>query len=222
MFFVHTLPVKKILIYILIDPRTDEIRYVGKTEQSLSARINAHMQDKCKCHRVNWLNELKQEGLKPRAVVLTQIEIFDEEGERIWQNEEMWWIRKLKEMGARLTNNTIGGDGVTGLPLETRQRMRMTWVGRKHKPETIQKLKEARAKRVTSEETKRKMSESQKGRKITWTAKIAESNRKLTKQEADEILRRLKNGEKVTDIAKEKNMHRTSISKIKKGTYFIH
>ena len=50
-------------IYILVDPRTDEIRYVGKTNQRLEWRISAHMQSKEPCHRTHWLNELKALGL---------------------------------------------------------------------------------------------------------------------------------------------------------------
>jgi len=213
--------VKTIHIYILIDPRTDEIRYVGKTEQSINARINGHMQDNTPCHRVHWLNELKREGLKPRAAILVTIDLFEPFDENTWKIEEKYWIRKLKQMGARLTNNTIGGDGVVGLPAEARQRMRLTWLGRKHKPETIEKLKIARAKRVTSEETKRKMSESQKGRKITWGDALSKANRKITEKGAQEIKRRIENGELVTAIANELKIHRTTISKIKAGTYFM-
>ena len=212
---------KTIHIYILIDPRTDEIRYVGKTEQSINARINGHMQDTAKCHRVHWLNELKQLGLKPRAAILATIDLFEPFDEETWKIEEKYWIGKLRQMGARLTNNTIGGDGTSGLPLETRQRMRLTWLGRKHKPETIEKLKIARAKRIITPETRDKMSKSQTGRKITWKDKIGESNRKLTQADANEIIERIKNGEKVATIAKEKNMHRTSISKVKARTYFL-
>jgi len=212
---------KTIQIYILIDPRTDEIRYVGKTEQTLSARLNAHMQDKGKCHRVNWLNELKALGLKPRVVTLVTIDLFDDQGDKIWQSEERYWIKRLKSMGARLTNNTIGGDGVCGLPPEIRAKMRLTWLGRKHKPETIEKLKIARAKRVMTDETKKKMSASQKGRKITWIDAIAKANRKIDEKTAMEIETRIKQGEKVTDIARELGIHRTTISKIKAGTYFI-
>lgn len=206
---------EKTTIYVLVDPRTDEIRYVGKTTQSLKARIGAHLQDKCNCHRVHWLNELKREGLRPLAKPIAEME-----GAWPWRQEERWWIRKLRFLGARLTNNTSGGDGVQDLPAETRERMRRVWLGRKHKPESILKLKAARALRVTSDETRAKMSRSQSGRKITWGDEIAASIRKLTPEGAAFVKLRLDVGERVTDLAKELGMHCTSISKIKMGTYF--
>jgi len=203
------------IIYFLVDPRTDEIRYVGKTNQKLEARITSHMRDKENSHKVHWLNQLKPLGLRPRGAILS----FVNEGE-CWKEQEIYWIAKLKEMGARLTNNTIGGDGVSGVTGASKERMMATWRGRKHNPETIQKLKIARAKRVTSEETRRKMSETRKGRKITWGDALSKANRKITEQGAQEIKRRIEQGELVTAIANELKIHRTTISKIKAGTYF--
>jgi len=205
----------KTIIYFLVDPRTNEIRYVGKTNQKLEARITSHMRDKENSYKVHWLNQLKAEGLRPRGEILCYVN--DDE---CWKEKEIYWIAEMKRMGARLTNNTIGGDGVSGVTGESKKRMLATWKGRKHSPETIEKLKAARAKRVTSEETRRKMSQSQKGRKITWVDAIAEANRKLSKEKAAWIKKRIKSGEKVITIARELGIHRTTISKIKSGTYF--
>jgi len=206
---------RRTIIYFLVDPRTDEIRYVGKTEQKLEARITSHMRDRENSHKVHWLNQLRKENLRPRGVILSVVN----DGE-CWKEAERYWIAKLKEMGARLTNNTIGGDGVSGVSGPSKERMLATWRGRKHSPETIEKLKIARAKRITSEETKAKMSRSQKGRKITWADALSNAVRKLNREQAQQICERIKNGERVTAIAKELGMHRTSISKIKMGTYF--
>lgn len=203
-------------IYLLIDPRTDEIRYVGKTTQVIESRITAHLRDASPCHRVHWLNELKREGLRPKYVIVAECH-----GDWPWQNEERGWIRMLKHLGARLVNDTSGGDGVADLPPETREKMRRIWLGRKHTPETLAKLRAARARRVTTEETRAKMSASQKGRRITWGEAISEATRKLGADEAAQIKFRLECGEKVCDLAKEFGMHRTSISKIKMGTYFV-
>ena len=206
---------EKTLIYLLADPRTSEIRYVGKTTQELSVRITGHMRDNSNSHKVHWLKQLKELGLRPIGVVISEIE-----GEWPWQAEECYWIARLKAMGARLTNNTIGGDGVSGVTGEAKERMLATWRGRKHSPETIEKLKIARRKRITTQETREKMSRTRKGRAITWKSKIAEANRKMTPEKATEIKQRLDSGEKVKDLALEFGMHRTSISKIKMGTYF--
>ena len=204
-----------IVIYALLDPRTDEPRYVGKTNQTLSARINAHMQDRSACHRVHWMAELARYGLKPYAEVLEDVG-----SGRPWQQAEREWIASFKSAGFNLTNNTDGGDGVCGLPPETREKMRQTWIGRKHKPETLAKLRAARALRVTTDATRAKHSSSMRGRVITWGDKIAVSIRKLNQAQAKRISDRIAAGELVTDLAEEYGMHRTSISKIKAGTYF--
>lgn len=206
-----------IVIYTLNDPRTNQIRYVGKTNQKFSYRLCAHMQDKGKCHRVNWINELKALGLKP---VIKQLEIVRGDN---WQERERYWIKKFRQLGFNLTNNTSGGDGVCGLPKETRERMRMTWLGRKHSPETIAKLIYVRGlKRFRHKaSSKLKMSKIMKGRKILWVDKIAEANRKLTKEQAENVKLRLEQGELGKDLAIEFGLHRTSISKVKMGTYFL-
>lgn len=207
---------KSTIIYCLVDPRNGEPRYVGKTVQELEVRVNCHMQDKSNCHRVHWLNELKREGLKPDYFIIEEIE-----GAWPWQESERFWIGYFKRSGFKLTNNTSGGDGVPNLPPETRARMRLTWLGKKHKPETIEKLRACRPNYKHSEETKARMSASQKGRKILWIDKIAKSLRKITTEQAEAIKQRLLNGERVTAIAKELSIHRTTISKIKMGTYFL-
>lgn len=216
MFFVLIYRMGKISIYALKDPRTDKIRYVGKTNQSLKARISAHFMDKCKCLRTQWMSELKSLGLRPVFIILESLEAGTP-----WQDREIYWIAKMRSIGADLTNSTSGGEGVPNLPKETRERMRKTWLGRKHTPESIMELKKARALRVFTDETRAKMSKSQTGRKITWIGKIAEANRKIDKETHDLIIKRIHAGEKVCELAKEYKMHRTSISKIKSGTYFV-
>lgn len=44
----------------------------------------------------------------------------------------------------------------------------LTWTGRKHSEQSKEKIKAARAKQIITDETRAKMSNSQKGRKITW------------------------------------------------------
>ena len=202
-------------IYGLIDPDSQQIRYIGKSIRPLQ-RLQNHMNERSNCHRSHWLQNLKARGLMPELVILEEIR-----GEWPWQEAERYWIARAKSLGWPLVNNTVGGDGVEGLPPETRRRMAKVWVGRKHRPETLQKLRIARRARTTSEETRKKMSASQTGRKITWTAKIAEQNRKLTIDEVEAIKLRIKSGEKVKDVAKALGLHRTTLSRITTGTYFM-
>lgn len=201
-------------IYALVDPETDEVRYIGKTNQLLSARLGAHLLERANCHRCHWIAQLAARELKPRIEVLETIE-----GLMPWQPSEIFWIAWAQRNGARLTNNTSGGDGVPNLPAATRERMRNVWLGRKHSEETLQKLRVARRSRVTTDATKLKMSATMKGRKITWTDKISEANRKIDVAQLETIKARIAAGELVKDIAVEFGVHRTTISKIKMGKY---
>lgn len=205
-----------VYIYGLKDPETDLIRYIGKSIRPVE-RLGNHMsQQPTMCHRSHWLQSLKRRGLQPELVILERIE-----GAWPWQESERFWIKYARQHGWPLTNNTDGGDGVDGLPPETRARMAAVWRGRKHRPESIEKLKIARRLRVTKDSTRAKMSATMKGRVITWGDKLSEANRKLSAEQEADVLQRLNAGEKVTHIAAELGMHRASISKIKKGTYRV-
>ena len=58
-----------------------------------------------------------------------------------------------------------------------------------------------------------------KNREITWGDKISETLRKLSQEDQQDIINRLNNGELVKNLAEEYGVHRTTISKIKKGVY---
>jgi len=202
-----------IYIYALIDPDSKKIRYIGKSIRP-KQRLDNQMNDVSGCHRSHWLQQLKSQGKRPYQIILQELD--DSEN---WQEWEISWIRHGKNAGWPLTNNTDGGDGVCNLPYETRQKMAKTWLGRKHKPETIEKLKIARLLRTTSDETRIKHSLAMKGRKITWKDKIAIANRKISDDDIKKIKSRLDAGEKGVNLSIEYKVHRTTISKIKMGTY---
>lgn len=202
-----------IYIYALIDPDTRKIRYIGKSIRP-KERLGNQMNESSNCHRSHWLRNLRNHGKRPHQIILQELD--DSEP---WQEWEKAWIRHGREVGWPLTNNTDGGDGVDGLPEETRKRMSKVWIGRKHKPETIEKLKIARSKRITSDATRKKHSASMKGRVITWADKIGNANRKLTDQDIFDIEQMLFHGIKVIDISKHYGVHRTTISKVKTGKY---
>lgn len=95
----------KTYIYILQDPSTDEVRYVGKSKNP-HRRYLSHLwqKPKVKYHSYYWIQKLLKNGIKP---ILT---IIDEtEGDWIWL--EQYWIEQFKQWGANLTNITSGGDG---------------------------------------------------------------------------------------------------------------
>lgn len=207
---------KPVYIYGLRDPETHLIRYIGKAENP-KARLSGHLRDKANCHRVHWIQGLLARGLKPEVVIIEKIE-----GEWPWQESERHWIDYGRRNGWDLTNNTDGGDGVCGLPAETRSRMRKTWLGRKHTPESLLRIGAASRGRHHTPEHKERMRNLMRGRKITWLSKVAAGLRKITPEQAESIKARVKAGEMVKDLAAEFKVDRTTISKINTGKYFRH
>lgn len=205
--------VQWVYIYGLIDPVTDEVRYIGKSIRPYQ-RLQNHMNEVSRCYRSHWLQGLKAKGMKPRLLILDRL-CPDQD----WQDCERHWIATGREMDWPLTNNTDGGDGVCGLPAATRERMRQTWLGRKHRPESLIKIGMASRGRVKSEASKAAMREKMKGRKITWIDKVSAANSKLSDQDQADILEALSSGALVKDLAKQYGVHRTTISKVKMGQY---
>lgn len=106
-------------IYALIDPRTREMKYVGKSF-SLKTRFNQHRLSKGKSAKSVWISELKSQGLEPQICIL-------EQGEGDSNVAEIKWIQKLRAEGHVLTNATKGGDqwrlqsnGLSGLRADFR------------------------------------------------------------------------------------------------------
>lgn len=95
-------------IYVLIDPRTNMIRYVGKAN-NVTQRYQAHLNRarKHQIHKKNWIEQLKREGLKPIIEVIDVVPIAD------WIFWETYWISQVKTWGFDLINYTSGGDGCT-------------------------------------------------------------------------------------------------------------
>ena len=97
--------IQKYNIYKLIEPNTEEIRYIGITFTTLKKRLGGHMNDKSNNHKCNWINKLKKNNTKPIIELI-------EEGENTFEytsNREIYWIAYYKEKGANLTNSTTGG-----------------------------------------------------------------------------------------------------------------
>ena len=55
----------KYTIYKLIDPITNEIRYIGLTFNELKQRLKSHCSEKSKSHKSNWIQSLRNKGLRP-------------------------------------------------------------------------------------------------------------------------------------------------------------
>jgi hypothetical protein len=124
-------------IYGLIDPRTDEIRYVGKTTRGLH-RVLAHgksigVTKEKHTHKYRWIRSLKELGLSYKWSILEIVENVVSIDDR-----ERFWISHGRDSGWNLTNATDGGDGARHSP-EVLARMAAKKRGKKQSPETIAK-----------------------------------------------------------------------------------
>lgn len=101
------------ITYQLLDPRTGETRYVGRTtERNLRNRKCCHgltgRVDGGKHYR-NWKRKLGSLGLRPVFDILAQ-----QESESDNLAAEQWAIAVARGLGCRLVNGTDGGDGALG------------------------------------------------------------------------------------------------------------
>ena len=92
-------------IYVLIDPRTEEIRYVGKTSAKLSRRLSQHTRARAHNRHDAWVTCLRERDLRPH------IELVQEVPDDFWQEAERYWIAYYRSIGCNLVNGTDGGEG---------------------------------------------------------------------------------------------------------------
>lgn len=100
-------------IYGLIDPRSGELRYVGKTSASPWNRADRHVREARaghRTHRHNWLRQLLVVGLRP------DVEVLEVHGTpEALAEAERHFIAYFRSVGCNLTNLTDGGEGTAGL-----------------------------------------------------------------------------------------------------------
>jgi group I intron endonuclease len=146
----------KVFIYILIDPQSKQIRYVGKTTD-INRRLRRHISERFlhDSYKDRWIRKLIDNNFLPQIEVIDVVSKFD------WGYWEKFYISYFKYIGCDLTNGTVGGDE----PPTTK--------GRKHTIES--KLKMSNTKRgkpipwlnnglKRTEEHKKNISKSCKGR----------------------------------------------------------
>lgn len=115
------------MIYGLRDPRTDELRYIGKTERDPGERLDQHIrgakQRKTLCHR--WIMSLPH---YPRICIL-------EDEPKDLEQAEKDWIARCRAAGVRLTNGTDGGTG-GAMVGEALEKMRKSKTGQPRSAQT--------------------------------------------------------------------------------------
>src|SRR5712675_2161734 len=122
----------RFLIYGLSDPRTGQLRYIGKSCRGLKrARSHAYpgylSRDRTYCG--NWIRSLQAEGKKYNIVV---VQILPDS--ELLAEAESFWIGYFRRLGAPLTNLTNGGEGCSGrkMSAETREKLRLANIGNKN------------------------------------------------------------------------------------------
>jgi len=163
----------------LIDYHYNDWYYVGKTSSTISSRFNSHTyacrKNKTKHHKT-W-NKSISEGNQPEIVILEEV------NENELNDLEQWYISYFKSIGVKLTNLTLGGDGLQGhifsnehkLKISQNRKGKSNWTleginkikmanSKPRSEEFKEKIKQIRTGTNWDEETKKKISESNKGK----------------------------------------------------------
>lgn len=96
-------------VYCLVDP---EVRYIGVTKHPLQHRLREHFfeaKDKPNSHKGRWITKMLREGSKISIVLIARVRVEE------WQDVERTLIAEFRRKGARLINQTDGGEGARGL-----------------------------------------------------------------------------------------------------------
>lgn len=132
----------------------DNIRYIGKTKESLKKRLAGHitlaksnlLKRYSHNYTSNWIN--KELSLNNTII----IKELDETSDLDWEYLERYWISQFKHWGFSLTNLTKGGDGNKG----------------QHFSEDSNKLRSQKLKGIPRpKEVKDKISKSNKGKVLS-------------------------------------------------------
>lgn len=85
--------------YVLVDPFTDEPRYVGKTHEGLEKRMYFHTLKETYLPSSKWIHEVLRKGGMPIAHELETVDINSDT-----QSVERFWVQYFRYLGADLTN----------------------------------------------------------------------------------------------------------------------
>jgi hypothetical protein len=162
-------------IYALRDPESFQIRYIGKTTQSLQYRLMYHIRDSRKYNHYNasWIKGLTKRGLKPIITLVQTCPVVT------LNTQEIFWIKVCKDY-CRLTNLTDGGDGNNGQFRSNESKKRTS--------DTLKR--KIKAGLITYDvERCKKISESHKGKTISLETREKLRNVNLGKKQSLETVR---------------------------------
>ena len=151
-----------VFIYTLSDPRTNEVRYVGKTvnpKKRFHEHVSPIKEQREGTYKRRWTAALRADGLKPTISIIDRIENSNDED---WQCRERFWISHYRRIGARLTNLDSGGLNGKKMSEESKEKCRLIHLGKKRTPEAREKMRVAQLGKKRSLESRIKQSEANK------------------------------------------------------------
>ncbi len=160
------------IIYTLSDPRTGEVRYIGKTKRSLKYRLAQHLRESLKpsgsTKKKNWIRQLIYINLLPVIEELDCISPINE-----WQSVEQYWIAQFKSWGFNLTNMTTGGDGNQNqiMSPEAHIKRSQSLKGKPRPEEVRKKISESHKGKIISKDTREKLRLRNLGKKYSEDTK---------------------------------------------------
>lgn len=89
-------------IYALKDPTTNEVRYIGKSDNP-EARIYHHCATRIGSRKTKWIKSLIERGLRPELIILEEC-VRDSH-----RHAETAWIHFFLDLGCDLTNAIYRG-----------------------------------------------------------------------------------------------------------------
>lgn len=138
----------------------ENIRYVGKTKQSLKRRLQGHLccakkKTDLSNHNYNWINKERSLG---NEILIREIETITCDNDEYWKLLEKYWICQFKIWGFNLTNIREGGeDNYTPITKEEVVKKRAkSIIGKPRDEQTKLSISKELSERLKSEETKKK------------------------------------------------------------------
>lgn len=110
-----------VYIYALEYPKGN-VRYIGKAN-NFRKRYRRHIRDAMKytsSHRLAWIRSILNQGDLPYITIVDRVPKFE------WEHWEQYYIKKYREDGYDLVNETIGGDGNFEPPKSVRDKISNT------------------------------------------------------------------------------------------------
>lgn len=185
---VHFMPIKinpkeRYIVYGLIDPNTNHIRYIGKSVSGITRVLHHKTPSSLKesnTHKNNWIKSLKANNQEYSYYILfvADYRLNKEEANIILYKVEQRFISLYRKIDNNLTNSDDGGPGVTGrkTSIETRKKMSET---AKKRPLHPALLEQQKPKGRPLKKSPRTLAEGRKSRAIPGAREKSNNRRKI-------------------------------------------